>query len=41
VFARYTTVQGERDKIDATINRIDGEIRAAVESIPGDRKSVV
>jgi heme-degrading monooxygenase HmoA len=36
VFARYTTVQGEPDKIDVTMYRIDGEIRAAVESIPGN-----
>ena len=36
MFARYTTVRGDPDKIDATINTIDGEIRSAVESMPGN-----
>jgi heme-degrading monooxygenase HmoA len=37
MFARYTTLRGERDKIEAAIEYVDGEARAAVEATPGNR----
>jgi heme-degrading monooxygenase HmoA len=37
MFARFTTVQGDPDKIDAAIEYTDGEARAAVEATPGNR----
>ena len=36
MFARYTTVRGEPDKIEAAIEYVDGEARAAVEATPGN-----
>jgi heme-degrading monooxygenase HmoA len=36
MFARYTTVRGDPDKIEAAIEYTDGEARAAVESMPGN-----
>jgi heme-degrading monooxygenase HmoA len=35
MFARYTTVRGDPDKIEAAIEYVDGEARAAVEATPG------
>jgi len=37
MFARYTTVRGAPDKIEAAIDYADGEARAAVEATPGNR----
>ena len=37
MFARYTTVRGDPDKIEAAIEYADGEARAAVEATPGNR----
>jgi heme-degrading monooxygenase HmoA len=36
MFARYTTMRGDRDKIEAAIEYVDGEARAAVEATPGN-----
>jgi heme-degrading monooxygenase HmoA len=36
MFARYTTVRGDPDKLEAAIEYVDGEARAAVESMPGN-----
>jgi heme-degrading monooxygenase HmoA len=36
MFARYTTVRGNPDKIDAAIEYVDGEGRTAVEAAPGN-----
>ncbi|WP_433288807.1 antibiotic biosynthesis monooxygenase family protein [Pseudonocardia sp. CA-142604] len=36
MFARYTTLRGDRDKIEAAIEYVDGEVRAAVEATPGN-----
>ena len=36
MFARYTTVRGEPDKIEAAIEYVDGEARAAVEATAGN-----
>jgi heme-degrading monooxygenase HmoA len=36
MFARYTTVRGDPDKIEAAIEYVDGEGRAAVEATPGN-----
>jgi heme-degrading monooxygenase HmoA len=36
MFARYTTVRGDPGKLEATIEYVDGEARAAVESMPGN-----
>jgi len=37
MFARYTTVRGDPSKLDATIDYVDGEARAAVEGTEGNR----
>lgn len=37
MFARYTTVRGDRGKIDAVIDQVDGQTRATVEAFPGNR----
>lgn len=37
MFARYTTVRGDPDKIDAAIEYVDGAARAAVEATEGNR----
>ena len=37
MFARYTTVRGDPDKIEAAIEYVDGEARAAVEAAAGNR----
>jgi heme-degrading monooxygenase HmoA len=37
MFARYTTLRGDPDKIEAAIEYVDGEGRAAVEATPGNR----
>lgn len=37
MFARFTTVRGDPDKIEAAIEYADGEARAAVEATPGNR----
>jgi heme-degrading monooxygenase HmoA len=37
MFARYTTVRGDPDKIEAAIEYVDGEGRAAIEATPGNR----
>jgi heme-degrading monooxygenase HmoA len=36
MFARYTTVRGEPDKIEAAIEYVDGEARAAIEATAGN-----
>jgi heme-degrading monooxygenase HmoA len=36
MFARYTTVRCDPDKIEAAIEYVDGEARAAVEATPGN-----
>jgi heme-degrading monooxygenase HmoA len=36
MFARYTTVRGDPDKLEAAIEYVDSEARAAVESMPGN-----
>ena len=36
MFARYTTVRGDLDKLEAAIEYVDGEVRAAVEATPGN-----
>jgi heme-degrading monooxygenase HmoA len=36
MFARYTTVRGDPGKLEAAIEYVDGEARAAVESMPGN-----
>ena len=36
MFARYTTVRGDPDKLEAAIDYVDGEARAAVEATPGN-----
>jgi len=36
MFARYTTVRCDHDKIEAAIEYVDGEVRAAVEATPGN-----
>src|SRR5438445_13785008 len=36
MFARYTTVRGAPDKIEAAIEYVDGEARTAVEATPGN-----
>jgi heme-degrading monooxygenase HmoA len=36
MFARYTTLRGDRHKIEAAIEYVDGEARAAVEATPGN-----
>src|ERR1700754_3100205 len=36
MFARYTILRGDRDKIEAAIEYVDGEVRAAVEATPGN-----
>ena len=36
MFARYTTVRGDPDKLEAAIEYVDGEARAAVEATPGN-----
>lgn len=36
MFARYTTVRGDPDKIEAAVEYADGEARAAVEATPGN-----
>jgi quinol monooxygenase YgiN len=37
MFARYTTVRGDPSKLDAAIDYVDGEARAAVEGTEGNR----
>ena len=36
MFARYTTVRGDPAKLEAAIEYVDGEARAAVEATPGN-----
>lgn len=36
MFARYTTLRGDPDKIEAAVEYVDGEARAAVEATPGN-----
>jgi heme-degrading monooxygenase HmoA len=36
MFARYTTVRGDPDKVEAATEYTDGEARAAVEATPGN-----
>lgn len=36
MYARYTTVRGDPDKIDAAIEYVDGPCRAEVEATPGN-----
>jgi quinol monooxygenase YgiN len=37
MFARYVSVRGEPQKVDAAIDHIDGQVRAAVEASEGNR----
>ncbi|HEY2206153.1 MAG TPA: hypothetical protein VGH99_16890 [Pseudonocardia sp.] len=41
MFARYTTVRGDRTKIEPAIEYVDGEARTAVEAAPGNLGFVV
>jgi heme-degrading monooxygenase HmoA len=37
VFARFTTVRGDPAKLDTAADRVDGEVRARVEAMAGNR----
>ena len=37
MFARYTTVRGDPNRLDQVIDEVDGETRAAVQATPGNR----
>jgi quinol monooxygenase YgiN len=37
MYARYTTVRGDPSRIDAALQRVDGQVRDSVEATQGNR----